>query len=313
MEQERIKIGIVQEKPVYLDLKASLQKAAEITTQAASQGAQLVVFGETWFSGYPAWIDYLPNIALWDHKPTQEVFYQMMENAIEVPGPATDFLSNLARDLGVILVAGVNERTKKGRAQGTLYNSILIFSADGTLEVHHRKLMPTYTEKLLYGSGDAHGLKSIETPFGKLGALICWEHWMPLARQTMHEEGETLHLALWPAVKDLHQLASRQYAFEGQCFVVAVGQVLQVKDLPSVLELPESLASDPEQYLLNGGSAVIAPDSSYILEPQFDKEGLLLVEIDQLKRVVFGRLALDVTGHYYRPDLFDFNVNKKRL
>ncbi|MEO0340849.1 MAG: carbon-nitrogen hydrolase family protein, partial [Bacteroidota bacterium] len=264
--QDQVKVGIVQERPAYLDLHKSLQKAARLCSDAAKQDVDLLVFGETWLCGYPAWIDYLPNIALWDYEPTAQVFLEMLENGVEIPGKAIDQIGQMAADYQMHIVMGVNERVRQGAGQGTLYNTLLIFDKEGHLVVHHRKLMPTYTEKLLYGTGDGHGLQSVETPFGKLGALICWEHWMPLTRQTMHNAGEIIHIALWPAVKDLHQLASRHYAFESQSFVIAVGQILQVKDLPSTLQLPEDLANTPERFLLNGGSSIIGPDSAYILE-----------------------------------------------
>ncbi|GAB5551263.1 MAG: carbon-nitrogen hydrolase family protein [Saprospiraceae bacterium] len=313
MTQNSLRLAIVQQKPVYLDLSASMQKALTILQEAAQAGANLVVFGETWFCGYPAWIDYLPNIALWGHEATEMVFAEMLDNALEVPSKDTQILCQMAADLKLYLVIGCNERVTVGAGQGTIYNSLLIISDQGDLVVQHRKLMPTYTEKLLYGSGDGHGLQTIDTAFGKLGGLICWEHWMPLTRQSMHLAGEHIHIALWPAVNDLHQLASRHYAFESQSFVVAVGQVLQVKDLPKQFELPEDLARTPDRYLLNGGSAVIGPDSNYLLEPQFDREELLIYEIQDLAAAKRGRLKLDVSGHYNRADVFDLQVNKKRL
>ncbi len=311
--QDQVKVAIVQERPVYLDLQKSLQKAARVSQEAAQQGVDLLVFGETWLCGYPAWIDYLPNIALWDYEPTAQVFLEMLENGVEIPGKAIDQLSQMAADFGLYIVMGVNERVQQGAGQGTLYNSLLIFDKQGQLAVHHRKLMPTYTEKLLYGTGDGHGLQSIDTSFGKLGALICWEHWMPLTRQTMHIAGELIHIALWPAVKDLHQLASRHYAFESQSYVIAVGQILQVKDLPKALPLPQELAKTPDRYLLNGGSSIIGPDSAYIMEPQFETENLLVHDIKDLNKAYKGRLKLDVSGHYNRPDVFDLKINKRRL
>ncbi|MEM6377828.1 MAG: carbon-nitrogen hydrolase family protein [Bacteroidota bacterium] len=313
MTQNSLRLAIVQQKPAYLDLNASMQRAVGIIQEAADARAKLVVFGETWLCGYPAWIDHLPNIALWGHEATEMVFAEMLENGLEVSGKETQLFKQMAADFGLYIVLGCNERVKKGAGQGTIYNSLLIFSNRGELVVHHRKLMPTYTEKLLYGTGDGHGLKTVDTDFGKLGGLICWEHWMPLTRQSMHLEGEHIHIALWPAVKDLHQLASRHYAFESQSFVVAVGQILQVKDLPKTFDLPEELSTKPDRYLLNGGSAVIGPDSNYLLEPQFDREALLVFDVQDLAAVKRGRLKLDVSGHYNRADVFDLEINKKRL
>ena len=305
-------IAIVQLPAAYLDLQRSLELAEEYVQQAKANNAGLIVFGETWFCGYPAWIDHVPSIALWDYPPTKEIYASMLRNSIEVQGASGRFLANLAKKYQIMLVAGVNEVVSKGFGNGSIFNSLLFYGADGSLLNHHRKLMPTFTEKLLYGIGDGQGLKTVDTPFGQLGGLICWEHWMPLSRQALHMQNEHIHIAVWPAVKDLHQMASRHYAFEGRCFVIAAGQVLKVKDLPDILPLPTHLKDNPELYLLNGGSSVIGPDGAYILEPQFDKEEILYVTIADWDSILRERMTLDVSGHYYRPDVFDFKVSDKR-
>lgn len=312
LEAFSLKIAIIQHKPVFLNLMESLQKAEEYIKEAAGNGAQLICFGETWLCGYPSWLDYCPNVGLWDYEPTKQVFQQMHENGVEVKSETTRRLAELARERRVIIGIGVNEVVRKGANQGTIFNSFLLFDQTGKLAIHHRKLMPTYTEKMLYGIGDGQGLHAAETPFGNIGGLICWEHWMPLTRQAMHLAGEHVHLALWPKVHEMHQVASRHYAFEGRCFVVAIGQMLQVKDLPHELELPEYLQNQPEHYLLNGGSCIIAPNGKYLLEPQFDIEAILYVDIPDLGQVYRERMTLDVTGHYNRMDIFSFEVNNKR-
>lgn len=312
MQQSEVKIAIVQQRPVFLNLGKSMELAMDIGQAAIREKADLLVFGETWLCGYPAWIDHLPGVALWESEQTGQLFSKMMENALQIPGPETKQFCQLARDGKMHIVLGCTERVGRGPGQGTLYNSLLIFSPQGEVVNHHRKLMPTYSEKLLYGLGDGRGLQSVETPFGRLGGLICWEHWMPLTRQVLHSAGEHIHVALWPAVNELHQLASRHYAFEGQTFVVAVGQILQVKDLSDHLELPGALAASPDQYLLNGGSAIIAPDTNYLLPPQLETDGVIYQEITDLEATQRGRLRLDVSGHYQRPDLFEMRVYKDR-
>ncbi|MEM9821277.1 MAG: carbon-nitrogen hydrolase family protein [Bacteroidota bacterium] len=312
MMKNKVKVAIVQGNPVQVDLQAALQQTLEWIEAAAGKGADLVVFGETWLTGYPVWLDYCPGMAVWDHEPTKEVFTWMHQNGVEVPGPVTDTLGALARKHQLTLVIGVNEVIRSGPGQGTMYNSLLIFNEKGELANHHRKLMPTYTEKLLHGMGDGHGLKTVDTTFGKLGALICWEHWMPLTRQALHESGEHIHIALWPKVHELHQVASRHYAFEGRCFVIAVGQIIRVKDLPEALTVSAELKDQPDRLLLNGGSCVIGPDGHYLLPPQFDQIGIIMVEIDQLDRLIGERMTLDTTGHYNRRDVFDLTINKER-
>lgn len=307
----KVTIAIVQVSPAFLDLEAGLQKAEEYILKAAQQGANLVVFGESWLTGYPAWLDYAPNAALWDHPPTQAIFVRMRNNAVAVPSDATARLAAMAKERDLTIVIGINERVNEGPGSGTLYNSMLIFDEQGELVNHHRKLIPTYTERMLYGNGDGTGLKSVTTKVGRISGAICWEHWMPLTRQALHESGEDIHIALWPNVHEMHQVASRQYAFEGRCFVVAVGQMLAVKDFPEELALPDELASDPDRWILKGGSCVVGPNGMYVLEPVFDKEGLITVEVD-LEENDRQRLTLDVTGHYSRADVFDFSVNRKR-
>ena len=303
--------AIVQARPVYYDLPASLELALDWMQRAAELGAQLVVLGETWLPGYPAWLDYVERIAQWDRPETKEVYARLAENSIAIPSAESKRLGSHARDLGIVLVIGVNERVDHGLGYGTLYNSILTFDANGQLVNHHRKLVPTYTERLIWGQGDGAGLRAIPTAFGRLSSLVCWEHWMPLARQALHESGEQIHAALWPTVKEMHQVASRQYAFEGRCFVLAAGSILRAEDTPPELELPAALADAPDSLVMNGGSAIIAPDGSYLAGPLWDEEGILSAELD-LRSITREQMTLDVSGHYSRPDVFRFRVRRKR-
>ncbi|MEM6344249.1 MAG: carbon-nitrogen hydrolase family protein [Bacteroidota bacterium] len=306
-----MKVSIIQAAPVYYDLMGSLHKLEGLLAAAAAQASELVVFGECWLSGYPAWLDYCPGAALWNDSATKEVYAQMYTNSLVLGSSAERSLGALCQQYGVWMVIGVNEAVEQGPGQGTLYNSLLTYGPDGERYQHHRKLMPTYTEKLVYGLGEGDGLSSIQMPQAKLGSLICWEHWMPLTRQVMHDSGEDLHVAVWPTVHDLHQLASRHYAFEGKCFVLAAGQLLQVKDLPATLQLPDELATQPEHYLLRGGSGIIGPDSNWLVEPVFEKEEIVSAELD-LTILPGERMYLDVSGHYQRPDVFDFRLKNQK-
>jgi predicted amidohydrolase len=312
MLKESVKVGIIQSGPVYLDVKKSMEKATSLVEEAVDKGAELVVFGETWLSGYPAWLDQCPEIGLWNHEPTKEVFALTYRNSIQVPGEETRKFCKLAGKHHIVICIGVNEIVESGVGSGTIYNSLLIIDGDGSIANHHRKLMPTYTEKLVYGTGDGHGLKAVDTHLGRIGGLICWEHWMPLTRQAMHNSNEHIHIAVWPTAHDIHQLASRHYAFEGRCFVVAVGQIMRVKEVPAQLKLPPHLENKPDELLLKGGSSIIAPDGTYIMEPQMNTEGVMVREITHLDRIVKERMTLDTTGHYNRSDIFDFSVNHER-
>ena len=307
------KIAIVQESSVFLNLEASVQKALKIIKEAAKNKADIVVFGESWFGGYPSWLDYVPNAGRWNYPPIKDVWADTFDNAMEVNSEEVDLLADAAKKAKVFLIFGFNESIKKGRGNGTLYNAILMIDQVGQIRNHHRKLIPTYTEKLVYGLGDAKGLTVVETPFGRIGALVCWEHWMPLTRQTMHDEAEDIHFALWPEVHEMHQIASRQYAFEGRCFVVSVGQMLASKSLPKTL-LDEAAKEGKvlPEFVLNGGSCVIGPDGFYILDPQFAVRGILYLELPSLKTNTAERMNLSTSGHYQRWDIFDLKINKKR-
>lgn len=311
--KKSLKTAIVQQGPEYLHLEKSLDKALRIIGTAAEEDAQLVVFGETWLTGYPAWLDRYPGAALWDHPPVKAVYKRMVRNSIAIPGPETEILAEAARKNGQVIVMGVNERIESGPGNGTIFNSLIIIGCDGGLLLHHRKLMPTYNEKLVYGTGDAFGLHSVDTPWGRLSALICWEHFMPMARQALHDSGETVHVALWPSVHEVHQLASRHYAFEGRCFVIAAGQVMKASELPVELPIDSKARGETEGMILNGGSAVIGPDGRYLMEPRFNTEEILYFTIEDLDRIIEERLTLDVSGHYSRPDIFHLSIQKKRL
>lgn len=302
---QTITVGIVQTSPIYMNLEASLAKAVAGIEAAAAKGAQLAAFGETWLPGYPAWLDHCPEAALWNHEPTKEVFARLRQNSVLIPGRETELLGEVAARHEVVVVIGVNERVASGAGNGTLYNSLLTFNADGKLSNHHRKLIPTYTERLVWGQGDGRGLASVDAPAGRVGGLICWEHWMPLARQALHTSGEHLHVAVFPTVHEMHQIASRHYAFEGRCFVLAVGLIMQSGELP--LPPTAEWRDRPDALVLRGGSCVIAPDGSYVVEPVFDQETIITARLN-LGTIDQEQMALDVSGHYHRPDIFEFKL-----
>lgn len=307
-----IKIAIIQSGPEYLDLQKSLEKAENLISEASANGANLCVFGESWLSGYPFWLDHCPETTMWNNPAVKKVFRRTYENAIGIPGVELEFISELARKNKMIICMGVNEYIREGRGNGTIFNSLIIIGSDGALLNHHRKLVPTYTEKLIYGNGDALGLKSVDTEFGRIGALICWEHWNPMARQALHNSGELIHIAIWPSVSEMHQIACRNYAFEGRCFVIAAGQILKVSDIPEELSIPDGLMANPDKLLQNGGSCVIAPDGSFLIEPQFNHDEIIYYNINNIESAIEERMNLDITGHYNRWDIFNFEINNKR-
>ncbi len=303
-------VAIAQLRPEPDDAAATIAKLADAAADARRSGATVLATGETSIPGYPSWIDHRRGAFLWDDAATKSVYARYRASSVVVPGPLTEQLGTIAREHGLVLVIGVSERVDAGPGNRTLYNSLLTFDADGRLANHHRKLVPTYTERAIWGPGDGRGLQAAETAAGRVGGLVCWEHWMPLARQALHESGELIHTAVWPTVHDKHQLASRHYALEGRCFVLAVGQIIREGDLPTDWPEDENASqNDPDQHVLRGGSAIIGPDGDYIAEPVYDREALIFGEIDPTA-VDREAMTLDVTGHYARPDVLHFEVRK---
>jgi predicted amidohydrolase len=298
----------VQHPPVFLDLEKSVDRACELIALAGELSAKLVVFPESWLPGYPVWLDVAPGAALWDHAPAKEVFGKLFSNSVEIPGQSVTRLCEAAKAAGTVVVMGTHER-----AQGTLYNTMLYIADDGQVLGKHRKLMPTYSERLLWGQGDGSTLTVVDTPIGRVGGLICWEHWMPLARYAIHVQQELVHVAQWPSVKDVHLVASRSYAFEGQCFVIAAGTVLQKQDLEHLnLSLLQDMPGEPDHFLMQGGSAIIAPNGECLTGPLFEEPGLLTAVIEP-QLAIDGRLVLDIAGHYARADVFQLQVNTTPL
>ncbi len=309
-----LRVAIVQD-----EVAPTLERGLELTNaraaDAARAGATLVVFPETWLPGYPAWLDVCRDAGLWDHAPVKAVFRRMADESVVVNGASGRELGAIARRHGIALVVGVTERVEHGPARGTLFNALLTFGPDGSLLNHHRKLVPTYTERLVWGQGDGNGVRAVDVPApggtARVGGLVCWEHWMPLARQALHESGEDVHVAAWPTVKEMLQVASRHYAFEGRCYVLAAGSLMRASALPPELEAHPAIVTSERQFVLRGGSAIIAPDGRYVCDPVFDAPALLVADLDPgLTRE--ESMTLDVTGHYSRPDVFAFELNSNR-
>jgi len=294
----------VQHPPVFLDLEKSIEKACDLIAQAALGGAKLIVFPETWLTGYPVWLDLAPGAALWGYESAEKIYQHNFTQSPALTDPAIEKLCKVAKSSNAYVVMGLHERSGN-----TLYNTTLYIKADGNILGHHRKLVPTYTERLIWGRGDGSTLEVFDTPLGRIGGLICWEHWMPLARYTFHGQQEQIHIAQWPTVKTMHQIASRNYAFEGGCTVIAAGTVLHKDDLKHLqLPLLDEIPDEPEGFLMRGGSCIIGPDGTFLAEPVFNKPTFVTAEID-LSRTISHSMTLDVVGHYSRPDIFTLQVN----
>ncbi len=298
------KVAAVQAAPVFLDLDATIEKGCSLIAEAAAEGARLAVFPETWVPGYPVWAN---ADSRWNYSPSKKLYGRLYRNAVEVPGPAVDRLCQAARAHSIAVVMGINERV----LTGTMYNSMLFIDRDGTLLGIHRKLIPTYHERMIWGRGDGSTLSVFDSSVGRIGGLVCWEHWMPLARYALYAQGEQIHAAVWPSASETFLLACRNLAFEGRVFVVAAANYLTKSMLPPDFPLAKEMEGLSEHLCL-GGSAVIGPDARFIAGPVYDCETIVYGDID-LDRIPEEKELLDVAGHYARPDVFSLSINRRRM
>jgi nitrilase len=297
-----VKVACVQAEPVILDRDATLDKLAALTAEAAGEGAQLVVFPETFVSVYPS-STWARALAGWADPRAKAAFAQLARSAVEVPGPAADRLGAIAREHGVWLVTGVNETDPARNA--TVYNALLYHTPDGSLALRHRKLVPTNHERLVWGQGDGGGLRALATPLGRIGGLICWENYMPLARFALYESGVEIYIASTADDAEAWQATLVHIARESRSFVVAPCHFQRAASYPADFPLRDLI----EQYDLisHGGSAVLAPDGSYLAGPLYDEEGILYAELDP-ERLLEERQRFDAAGHYHRPDVLQLSV-----
>ncbi|MDF2716670.1 MAG: nitrilase, partial [Paenibacillus sp.] len=287
---------------------SAINKIEIMTREAAQQGASLIVFPEVFLPGYPRGLSFGTKVG--SRKEQGRLDWERYWNgSINIPGDEIDLLGNLAKELGVYLVLGAVERDQEF-SSGTLYNTMVYLGPDGTLLGKHRKLVPTGSERLLWGQGDGSTLSVIETPFGKIGGLICWENYMPLARMAMYAKGIDIYIAPTADARDTWQATMRHIACEGRCYVLSCNQFVTKASYPEDLACYEDIREEDE-ILSRGGSAIIGPLGDYVVEPLFNREGILYAVLD-LSRVTQSRFDFDVAGHYSRPDVFQLIVNEKK-
>ena len=303
----KFKVAVVQAAPVLFDREASVEKACRLTIEAASQGAKVILFPEAFVPAYPRGLGFGTVVG---SRSTQGrlTWQTYWANAVDIPSPATEALGEAAAQSKAYLIIGVIERDTQF-SQGTLYCTILYFSPDGELIGKHRKLKPTAGERLIWGEGDGSTLTVINTEFGKIGGLICWENYMPLARMAMYSKGVEIYLAPTADARDTWQSTLRHIACEGRCFVLGCNQFVTKAMYPGDLEGVEDLARQPET-VCRGGSAIISPLGEVLVGPLYDQEGTLFAELD-LGEIPRSRFDFDVAGHYARPDVFRLTVNEK--
>ena len=302
-----VNVAVVQAASVLFDREATVSKVRTLTLEAAADGAQLILFPEAFVPAYPRGLSF--GVVVGRRRPAGRLLWQRYwANAVDVPGPAVDALGAAAREAGVYLVVGVIERDT-AFSGGTLYCTLLYFGPDGRFMGKHRKLKPTGAERLIWGEGDGSTLTVLDTSFGKLGGLICWENYMPLARTALYAQGVELYVAPTADSRDTWQATLRHIACEGRCFVLGCNQFVTKAMYPHDLPGVEELADQPE-VLCRGGSVIISPLGDVIAGPLYDTEGTLHALLD-MSEIVRSRFDFDVVGHYARPDIFDLQVNTR--
>ena len=296
-------VACVQAEPAILDRERTLDKLERLAAEAAGKGAELVVFPETFVPVYPS-SRWAKAFAGWQNDGAKETFARIAQSSVAVGSPSEQRLASCARELGIWLVTGVNE--VEPERPGTIYNALLFHAPDGSLALHHRKLVPTNHERLVWGQGDGRGLHAVETGFGRVGGLICWENYMPLARFALYESGIEIYVASTADDGDPWQATLVHIARESRAYVVAPCHFQRAESYPDDFPLRAEL--EGAGVLGRGGSAILAPDGSYLAGPLYDEEGILYAELDP-GRLLAERQRFDPVGHYHRPDVLRLGVS----
>ena len=299
------KLAIVQKAPVFLDKEKTIARAVDLVKEVAGAGAELVIFSEAFIPGYPAWIWRLRPGGDWG--VSEQAHARLLQNAVTIEGDDSVPLYEAARRHKVTIVCGMNERDER-LSRATLYNTAVVIGPDGTLLNRHRKLMPTNPERMVWGFGDASGLKVVDTPVGRIGTLICWENYMPLARYALYSQGVEIYIAPTYDSGDGWIGSLQHIAREGRCWVVGSGTLIRGGDIPADFPERERLYPDQDEWVNGGDSVVIAPGGDIVAGPLRKEEGILYCEID-IARAAEAKRALDVVGHYSRPDIFKLHIN----
>jgi nitrilase len=300
------RIAAVQAAPVYLDLDATLDKACRLIDEAAQGGAQLVVFPEAFISGYPVWVWFIPSGKT---HPLRDLYTRLHRSAVSIPGPAIDRLCEAAGRAKVAVAIGVNERNSEA-SDSTLFNSLVYIGADGRLLGRHRKFVPTAGERLVWGQGDGSDLEVYPLPFARVGGLLCWENYMPLARYTLTAWGEQVHVApTWdrgePWISSMRHIAK-----EGRCFVVGVCQAFHIDHVPDELEFKGEYLGGIDGWVNPGLSVIVDPDGKLVAGPLEAEEGILYADVEP-HQLVGPKWQLDAAGHYARPDVFELRFHRR--
>jgi len=299
------KLAIIQKAPVFMDKKRTIADAVSSVEEAAANGAELIIFTEAFIPGYPAWIWRLRPGGDWSL--SEELHGLLLNNAVDLESDDLTPLRDAAKQYHVTIVCGMDE-IASDLSQATLFNTVVVIGSNGKIINRHRKLMPTNPERMVWGLGDASGLKVVETPAGRIGTLICWENYMPLARYALYSQGVEIYIAPTYDSGDDWIETLRYIAREGRCWVIGVGNLLKASDIPESFPQKSTLYPDQDEWINPGDSVVIEPGGSIAAGPFRKEEGILYHDVD-LHLTRTAKRALDVAGHYSRPDIFRLHVN----
>lgn len=302
-------IALAQIAPVWFDREKTLEKVSSRISEAAERGCDLVAFGEALVPGYPFWLEY-SNVTAFNSAFHKEFHAEYMNQAVCIERGDLRGVCDLARDRQIAVYLGIIERPPD-RGGKSVYASLVYIGKDGEIGSVHRKLMPTYDERLTWATGDGHGLRVHELGEFTVGGLNCWENWMPLARTALYAQGEDLHVAVWPGNRRNTNDITRFIAKESRSFVASVSGLMRRSDLPAGLPNIDTIIANSPDFMADGGSCLAGPDGEWIIEPFCNEERLLIATIDH-KRVREERQNFDPTGHYSRPDVLKLKVNRKR-
>lgn len=303
-----MRIAAAQARPAWLDPDATTKKVVELLSAAAQHDVELIAFPETFLSGYPFWVERTGGAVFND--PRQKAAYAAyLDAAVEADGPQLATITEAVRDLAVFTYLGTTERGA-GTARGTVFCTLFAIDPRCGVVSSHRKLMPTYEERLVWGQGDGHGLRVHAVAGARVSGLSCWENWMPQARHAMYSQGSDVHVSVWPGSRRNTEDITRFIALEGRVFSLAASGLLSLDDVPADFPLRDDLEQQERVYA-RGGSAIAAPDGTWMVEPVDDEERLVVADID-VSAVRRERQNFDPTGHYSRPDVFDVRVDRRR-
>jgi nitrilase len=307
--KNHLKVALAQISPVWLNKEKTIEKIEQSIKDAGQENCELIVFGEALLSGYPFWLA-LTEGASWDLPVNKEIHAHYVRNSITIEKGELDSVCALAKEYGIAIYLGIMERAAN-RGGHSIYASLVYINEEGAIKSVHRKLQPTYDERLTWAPGDGNGLQVHPLKEFTVGGLNCWENWMPLPRAALYGQGENLHIAVWPGSEHNTKDITRFIARESRSYVISVSSLMQKSDFPTdTPHLDKILEKSPET-LANGGSCIAAPNGEWLVEPVLHKEGLIIETLD-FNRVLEERQNFDPVGHYSRPDVTKLHVNRER-